>query len=71
MDVDGLNLVTIGIVTFAVASIVTGLMYDELKRAGNGWWFGVCLSGFVLGLIGLSYCWNRRSRRRAGLWNRD
>jgi hypothetical protein len=71
MDVDGLNLVTIGLVVFAVASIITGLMYPQLKAAGNGWWLGVCISGFGLGLIGLGYCWNRRRLRRAGLWHRD
>jgi hypothetical protein len=71
MDVDGFNLVTIGLVTFAVATGVTALMYDHLHAVGKGWWLGVCISGFGLGLIGLAYCWYRRQRRRAGRWDRD
>ena len=71
MDVDGLKVTTLGLVAFAVASVVTGLNYADLQRDGNGWWLGVSLSGFALGLVGLAYCRYRRARRRAGRWDRD
>jgi Protein of unknown function (DUF2530) len=71
VDVDGFNVVVTGTVTFAVASIVCAIRYDDLAARGDGWWLGVCISGFLLGLVGLLYCWNRRRRRRAGLWTKD
>jgi len=71
MDVDGFNVTTIGIVLFAIASVLAGVFYPRLEEAGNGWWLWVCVSGFGLGLIGLAYCLHRRSRRRAGRWDRD
>lgn len=71
VDADGLQLVTVGTIVFAIAALVTGLFYAELQARDNGWWLGVAISGFVLGLVGLAYCWNRRSRRRAGLWTKD
>lgn len=67
MDVDGLSVVTTGIVCFALASIGCLVFRGRLESAGNGWWLWVCLTGFGLGLLGLRYCWNRRRRRQAGL----
>ncbi len=64
LDVDGLNVVSIGTVLFAVASVLAAVFYPRLSAAGNGWWLGVCVSGFLLGLIGLAYCFTLRSRRR-------
>ena len=71
MDVDGFNVTTLGLVVFGVASVLAGIFYPELQRNGNGWWLGVCVCGFALGLVGLAYCLYRRSRRRAGHWDRD
>jgi hypothetical protein len=71
MDVDGFNVTTLGIVVFSVASVLAGIYYPRLDRAGNGWWLGVCVSGLVLGFVGMAYCLWRRSRRRAGRWDRD
>lgn len=71
VDVDGLNVVVTGTLAFAVASVLAGVFYADLAVRGDGWWLGVCISGFVLGLVGLLYCWNRRRRRRAGHWNKD
>ena len=71
MDVDGLNVVITGTAAFAVASVLGVIFYADLSARGDGWWLGVCIAGFGLGLVGLLYCWNRRRRRRAGLWNRD
>jgi hypothetical protein len=45
--------------------VVFAFAYDWLAANGHGIWLQVSVSGFVLGLIGLAYCWNRRRRRRA------
>lgn len=71
MDVDGLRVVAVGIVSFTVASILAVVFYPELAARGDGWWLGVSLCGLVLGFIGLAYCWRRRRRRQAGLWQGD
>lgn len=65
LDVDGLVLVVIGTSAFALASVVALLVRGDLEAAGRGWWVGVCVSGFALGLIGLAYCWHRRRGRQA------
>lgn len=66
LDVDGLNVVVIGLVLFAVASGICLLLLDTLTARGDGWWLWVCLTGFGLGLLGLVHCVVRRNRRRAG-----
>lgn len=69
MDADGLGVVTGGTVVFAAASVVAGIFYADLSARGDGWWLGACIAGFVLGLLGLAYCWNRRRRRQTGDWS--
>lgn len=71
MDIDGFNATLLGLIAFAVGIVVTAIFYSDLAAQGNGWWLGVCVSGFGLGLIGLAYCLYRRARRRAGRWMRD
>lgn len=63
VDADGIRVVSIGTALFAVASVVLARMQPQLAAAGRGWWLGVCLSGFALGLVGLLYCSNRVRRR--------
>lgn len=63
LDVDGLNVVTIGLVLFGVASILAAIFHPQLAARGDGWWLWVAVSGFVLGLFGLLYCIRRRRRR--------
>ena len=67
IDVDGLGLATIGTVVFALASILLTRYRSRLATTGHEWWLGVAVSGFVLGLIGLLYCGQRRRQRRARL----
>jgi hypothetical protein len=71
MDVDGFNVTILGLIAFAVGTVVTAIFYSALVDQGRGWWLGVCVSGVGLGFIGLAYCLYRRSRRRAGRWDRD
>jgi hypothetical protein len=66
VDVDGIRVVTVGTTLFAAAAVVAGLLYPRLSADGRGWWLGVCVSGFLLGLVGLLYCWNRVRQRRQG-----
>ena len=63
--VDGLAVVTVGTVIFALASVVMAIGYDWLAARGDSSWLQISVAGFVLGLIGLAYCWNRRRRRRS------
>lgn len=63
LDVDGLNVVTIGLVVFGVASVLAAIFQPQLAARGDGWWLWVAVSGFGLGLIGLAYCVRRRRKR--------
>ena len=71
VDVDGLRVVAVGTLLFAVAAVLTGLRRDQLVAAGHGDWFAVCVSGAGLGLVGLLYCWNRVRQRRAATASAD
>ena len=62
VDVDGLAVVTVGTALFALASIACLVFNSSLQAHGRGSWTAISISGFVLGLIGLAYCWHRRIR---------
>ena len=64
LDVDGLAVVTVGTVIFALVSVVLAIGYDWLATHGHTSWLQISVAGFLLGVIGLAYCWNRRRRRR-------
>lgn len=67
VDADGIRVVSVGTIIFGVAAAVLALLRPQLDTQGRGWWLGVCLCGFGLGLLGLLYCWRLvRQRRRAG-----
>ena len=63
LDVDGINVVTVGTLLFALASVAAAVLYPDLEAAGRGWWLGVCVSGTVLGLLGVAYCFRLKRRR--------
>jgi hypothetical protein len=63
LDVDGLAVVTVGTVIFALVSVVLAIGYDWLATHGRTSWLQISVAGFLLGLIVLAYCWNRRRRR--------
>ena len=64
LDVDGVGAVAIGTVLWAIALICTLIFRTSLNESGRGWWMWVCLSGFVLGLMGLPYVVRRRAAYR-------
>ena len=65
LDVAGLAVVTVGTALFGVVSVAMAFGYDWLAAHGHTSWLHISVAGFILGLIGLMYCWNRRRRRRA------
>ncbi|MEI6373874.1 MAG: DUF2530 domain-containing protein [Actinomycetes bacterium] len=65
LDVDGVNAVAIGTVVWAVALVVTLVMHSSLLESGNAWITWVCVSGLVLGLMGLPYVIRRRAVYRS------
>ena len=65
-DVDGLAVVTVGTAIFGLVSVVFAFADDWLAAHDHTSWLQVSVSGFVLGLVGLAYCWRRRRRRRVG-----
>lgn len=61
LETDDVRLVAAGTVLWLVALAVLLV----LKAAGtdvHGWWLWMCGAGFGLGLIGVRYCVNRRTR---------
>jgi Protein of unknown function (DUF2530) len=66
LDIDGLAVVTVGTVIFALVSAALAIGYDWLAAHGHGSWLQISVAGFGLGLIGFAYCWDRRRRRRTG-----
>lgn len=71
VDVDGIVVVSIGTVLFGIAAVVLVVVEPAALdlRIGRDWfsanrdWPGVAISGFVLGVLGLAYCVNRRRLR--------
>lgn len=60
LDVDGVAAVGLGTVVWAVLLVACLVWREPLAAAGRGWWWGVCLAGFLLGLPGLWYVRRRR-----------
>lgn len=65
LDVDGVKAVAIGTILWAVALVVTLVMHSSLLESGNAWITWVCVSGLVLGLMGLPYVIRRRAVYRS------
>jgi hypothetical protein len=63
VDADGITVLSVGTGLFAIAAVILGLDWGRLRAAGDSWWLAVAIAGVVLGLIGLAYCWRRRTRR--------
>ena len=70
LDPDGVAVVTAGTVGFAVAIGACWLWLPQLTAAGKGWYLGVSILGFALGLAGLAFGLARRHRRHNTLPSR-
>lgn len=66
LDPDGVAVVTTGTIGFAVGAVVCWWVAPELAAAGKQWYFGVAVTGTVLGLVGLVVGLVRKTRRRRG-----
>ena len=65
VDVDGVGAVALGTVAWAIALGLCLIFRGRLADADSLWWTWVCLSGLVLGLLGLPYVIRRRSAYRS------
>lgn len=66
LDPDGVTVVSLGTVGFAVATLACWTRLDAMVAAGDDWWFWVAVTGTVIGLLGLGFSLRRRHRRRTG-----
>nr|WP_092889429.1 DUF2530 domain-containing protein [Actinopolymorpha cephalotaxi] len=64
LDVDGVRTVLVGILVWAAALLGLLPFASRLRAAGMEWWLWTCVTGIVLGLVGLAYCRWRRDRMR-------
>jgi hypothetical protein len=64
VDVDGVAAVGIGTVVWGVLLLACLVLREPLAEAGRGWWWGVCLAGFLLGIPGLWFVRRRRDAYR-------
>lgn len=58
---DGVRAVAIGTVMWGIAGVVCFLFRDQLAARDDLWWIGTCVTGFLLGLVGLGFV-RRRAR---------
>lgn len=65
MDVDGVAIVTVGTILWAVAFCALLPFRSRLADHNIDWWLWTCLAGVGMGLWGINYCRRRRNRLRA------
>lgn len=66
LDPDGMTVVTAGTIAFAIGAGVCWWLLPQLEAAGKGWYLGVSITGFALGMFGLGFGLFRKQRRRSG-----
>lgn len=62
LAVNGVPVIVIGTVLWAIALIVLLVIHNRLSDHGHGWWIWVGVAGVALGIIGVPYL--RRFQRR-------
>ena len=71
---DGVSAVTVGLLLWAAATVVSLVLRDELVQREAQWWVWTCLLGLAVG-VGLLAFTRRRARvyreHRAGLPGQD
>lgn len=63
VDADGVGVVAVGTILWALAAGVLWLNLGALNELGHQWWLWVAVSGFGLGVVGLVYSLHRARRR--------
>ena len=61
LDVDGVKTFKIGTAAFVIALIVCLALNQGLTEHGQQWWIWTCVTGIVIGLLGIVYT-TRRSK---------
>ena len=64
VETDGVRVLVIGTVLWALALCALLLLGDRLRGDGREDWVWTCLTGTVLGLVGIAYCARRRNALR-------
>lgn len=64
LDPDGVTVVTAGTVGFALGALACWWLLPALDAAGKGWYLGVAITGFALGVGVLAFGLVRKQRRR-------
>lgn len=62
---DDRRTVLAGTMLWLVLLLVALLARDQLAEAGRTWWIWTCLTGAVLGVLGLAHLHRREVRRRS------
>lgn len=62
LEVNGITAVTLGTITWSVATLIMVLMRDQLEAAGRGNWIAIGVAGITLGLLGMRYTKRRAAR---------
>ncbi|GAA1702745.1 DUF2530 domain-containing protein [Fodinicola feengrottensis] len=71
LAVDAVKVVAIGIGLWFVATAGVLVSLPWLTANGHGSWLWTCVSGIVVGFLGLALCWRRRSRLGVRIAARD
>jgi heme A synthase len=61
LQTNDVRAVAVGIGLWVVLLIVLAFLHPTLQRHHTTWWYGVCVAGIVLGMLGL---WQVSRRRR-------
>lgn len=61
LDVDGVKTFKIGTAAFALALILCLVFRSKLAEYGHEWWIWTCVTGIVIGILGIIYT-SRRSK---------
>lgn len=64
LDVDAVTIVYVGTVGWGVALAVSLAYLSPLRADGHVWWVATCVTGLLLGLLGIAYCRRRRTALR-------
>lgn len=64
LAVDAVPVVVAGTVLWAIGLLVMLPFTPRLLREDHGWWIGMCVTGVVLGLLGIRYSKRQQARTR-------